>query len=103
MINAIKTILSGQIYYCSEVAVKLIESEKENYLKQKAVKRILTKRETEVLTMIAEEMTNIEIAQKLNVDKRTIDTHRENLMNKPDVKNTAGLVKAAFRLKLIEQ
>jgi len=49
------------------------------------------------------EMTNDEIAQKLYVAKRTIDTHRQNLINKLDVKNTAGLVKAAYKLKLVDE
>ena len=48
--------------------------------------------------MIAMEMTNEEIAQGLFVNKRTIDTHRQNLINKLHVKNTAGLVKTAASL-----
>jgi len=103
MLNAIKTILSGKIYYCSEVAVKLIESGEDKNSKQIRAHKILTRRETEVLQMIAMEMTNDEIAQKLFVSKRTIDTHRQNLINKLHVKNTVGLIKAAYKLNLIEE
>ena len=47
-------------------------------------------------------MTNEEIARELHVNKRTIDTHRQNLLVQLRAKNTAGLVNAAYRLKLTE-
>ena len=103
ILNAIKTILSDKIYYCNEVAVKLIESGEDKNAKSIHVNKILTRREIEVLQMIAMEMTNYEIAQKLFVAKRTINTHRQNLINKLHVKNTVGLVKAAYKLNLVEE
>lgn len=102
MLNAIKTILAGRIYYCSEVAVKLINWGDEKKAKTIQANKILTRREIDVLQMIALEMTNEEIAQRLFVSKRTIDTHRQNLINKLQVKNTAGLVRAALKLSLLE-
>jgi len=102
MLSAIKTILSDKVYYSNEVAVKLIESTEDKNSKKISKEKMLTQRETEVLKMIAMEMTNEEIARKLYVAKRTIDTHRQNLINKLDVKNTVGLVKAAYKLKLID-
>jgi DNA-binding NarL/FixJ family response regulator len=101
MLNAIKTILAGQIYYCNEVAVKLIDSIKDTNSINSKVKNRLTRREIEVLQMIAMEMTNNEIAQKLFLAKRTVDTHRQNLKNKLNVKNTVGLAKAAYALNLM--
>jgi DNA-binding CsgD family transcriptional regulator len=71
--------------------------------KKMKVDALLTKRETEVLKLIAMEMTNDAIACKLFVSKRTIDAHRQNLLNKLHVKNSVGLVKAAYRLNLIEE
>ncbi len=53
---------------------------------------LFTDREIEVLKLICEEMTNQEIADKLNVSKRTIDGHRTALFEKSGAKNTAGLV-----------
>jgi len=102
MLNAIKAILSNKIYYCNDVAIKLIESAEDKNSKKILAKNIITPRETEVLQMIAMEMTNDEIAQKLFVAKRTIDTHRQNLINKLHVKNTVGLIKAAYKLNLVE-
>ncbi len=101
MLKAIKTILCDKIYYCNEVAVKLIEAAEDKKLNKEQVKKILTRREIEVLQMIAMEMTNDEIAKKLFVAKRTIDTHRQNILNKLRVKNSVGLVKVAYKLDLI--
>ncbi|CAN5886488.1 response regulator transcription factor [soil metagenome] len=57
---------------------------------------LLTRREKEVLTLIAEGMTNAEIAQKLFISTTTVDTHRKNLLEKFHAKNTALLVKLAL-------
>jgi two-component system response regulator NreC len=103
MLSAIKTIFSGKKYYCNDVSIKLLEVEEEKTIQKIRSKKILTRRETEVLQMIAREMTNDEIAQKLYVAKRTVDTHRQNLIKKLEVKNTVGLLRAACKLKLVEE
>ncbi len=102
MLNAIKAVLSGKIYYCSDGAVKLIDSGTDKGKDAAAVSRLLTTREKEILRLIAMEMTNDEIAGQLHVAKRTVDTHRQNLIHKLQVKNTVGLVKAALKLNLVE-
>ncbi len=56
----------------------------------------LTEREKEVLRLIAEERTNAEIANKLFISKRTVDSHRKHLLEKTGAKNTAGLVRFAI-------
>lgn len=61
----------------------------------------LTKREVEILGLVAREMTNQQIADKLFISVRTVETHRINLTQKLGVHNTAGLVKEAYRRGLI--
>ncbi|RMG83033.1 MAG: DNA-binding response regulator, partial [Bacteroidetes bacterium] len=61
-------------------------------------KPLITDREFEVLRAIAEELTNKEIASKLFISPRTVETHRRNLIQKLKVKNTAGLVKYYMRI-----
>jgi len=61
----------------------------------------LTKRETEVLSLVAREFTNQEIADKLFISLRTVQTHRINLHQKLGVHNTAGLVNEAYKRGLI--
>ncbi|PVY39453.1 response regulator [Pontibacter virosus] len=63
--------------------------------------RELSKRELEVLALIGEGYTNAEIADKLFTSKRTIETHRQNLLDKTKVRNTAALVKYALLRGLI--
>jgi DNA-binding NarL/FixJ family response regulator len=60
----------------------------------------ITRREKEVLSLIVEEHTTGEIAQKLFISYCTVETHRVNLIQKLGVKNTAGLVRVAFEAGL---
>jgi len=101
LIQAIQSVLAGVPYYSNEVAIKLIESAKNSDKTMIPEKSGLTKRELEILKMIALEMTNDKIAKSLFISKRTVDTHRQNLLNKLNVKNTAGLIKAAYEFNLL--
>ena len=101
LVHAIESVLAGSSYYSNEVALKLIDSAKNSDKPLLASKSRLTKREMEILKMIALEMTNDEIAKGLFISKRTVDTHRQNLLNKLHVKNTAGLIKAAYAFNLL--
>jgi DNA-binding NarL/FixJ family response regulator len=62
----------------------------------------LTKRELEVLKLICQEYTTTEIAEKLFISDRTVESHRKNLLEKLNAKNTAGLVIKALRFQLVE-
>jgi DNA-binding NarL/FixJ family response regulator len=99
LIAAIKTILNDKIFYSNEVAIKLIESKKRTA--SGIDKYSLTKRELEILKLITQEKTNDEISTLLFIAKRTVDSHRQNLLNKLGVKNTVGLTKIAIELRLI--
>ncbi len=61
----------------------------------------LTNREKEILKLIAEGYTSHEISKILFISPRTVDTHRSNLMQKLEIKNTAGLVRYAFENNMI--
>jgi len=61
----------------------------------------LSRRELQVLTLIAEGFTNKQIADRLGISVRTVETHRERLMRKLDVQGTAALTKAAITLGLV--
>jgi DNA-binding NarL/FixJ family response regulator len=103
MLSAIRTVASGNSYYSSQVSAKLVEALTK---KGKAPRRQddipLTPRELEMLKLIAEEYSNQEIADKLFISIRTVDTHKRNLLEKLKVKNTAGLVKYALKKGLLE-
>jgi DNA-binding NarL/FixJ family response regulator len=75
----------------------------ENFTDQMEAKSVmlLTRREKEVLNLIADGLTNVEIADKLFVSASTVDSHRKNLISKLNVKNTAAMVRFALENKLI--
>lgn len=101
---AIETVIKGGQYFSNEVALKLMQIpgiHTNTEVKGAAPKELLSKRETEILVMIANELTNEQIADQLSLSKRTVDTHRQNILNKLQVKNTAGLIKYAIQHKLI--
>ena len=71
--------------------------------KQKMSRRIkLTKRETEIIQLICEGFTNVEIAEKLFISNRTVDNHRANLLAKTGTRNTASLVAFVVTNKLVK-
>jgi DNA-binding NarL/FixJ family response regulator len=99
LITAINTVLSGETYYANAVRDKLSDSsEEENEInfKQLGKQFGISEREMEILLLIAKEFTNEEISKQLDISKRTVDTHRQNLLYKLNVKNTAGLVKFVY-------
>ncbi|WP_246022571.1 response regulator [Filimonas effusa] len=63
--------------------------------------KLITRREKEILQLITEEYTNPEIAAKLHISPHTVENHRNHLLQKLGVKNTAGLVKAAIEQGLV--
>jgi DNA-binding NarL/FixJ family response regulator len=75
----------------------------ENFSDQMEAKNVLllTRREKEVLSLIADGLTNIEIADKLFVSASTVDSHRKNMISKLHAKNTAALVRLALEQRLI--
>jgi DNA-binding NarL/FixJ family response regulator len=93
LMEAIETVIRGKTYMSDEVSQVLRKQDDANI--------VVTRREKEVLELIAEGMTNNEIAAKLFVSSTTVDTHRKNLLTKLSAKNTAELVKLAFLHKII--
>ncbi|MBA3680663.1 MAG: response regulator transcription factor [Bacteroidetes bacterium] len=101
LIKAIETILLGKKYYASDVSGKIIDSEEKRENERKNLKIHITRRQTEILKLVATGMTNEAIAKKLSLSKRTVDTHRQNLLLKLEVHNTAALIKKATELTLL--
>ncbi|MFT4535493.1 MAG: DNA-binding NarL/FixJ family response regulator [Saprospiraceae bacterium] len=102
MVLAIKKVYEGDTYYSSHVTNVLMKHITKGTKPSETGDQInLTNRETEILKLIAEEYSNPEIAQKLFISIRTVDTHRRNLLDKLQAKNTAGLVRYAMKHGLV--
>lgn len=90
ILEAIQQIISGNSYISQSVADLL-----KGKLSTNGNLPVLTRREVEVLKLIADGLTNQEIAEKLFISSWTVDSHRKNLLLKFNAKNTAILVKTA--------
>ena len=102
--NAITTSLETGFYF-NEVVKTVLQSGMLN--KRKKINKfdsepLFTNREKEILELICREYTTQEIADKLFLSIRTIDGHRNHLLEKTGAKNTAGLVVFALRNQLVE-
>jgi DNA-binding NarL/FixJ family response regulator len=94
IIEAIETVHSGKTYFSIEAAAIIKENKGTNI-------PIITRREKEVLALIAEGLTNNQIAEKLFISPTTVDTHRSSLLAKFNVNNTANLVRLAAQYGFI--
>ncbi|MEP6747578.1 MAG: response regulator transcription factor [Bacteroidota bacterium] len=91
LIDGIKTVNKGGVYFSFE-AGKIYKST----IESKSRQPVLSKRETEIVKLIAEGLTNIQISQRLFISIDTVDTHRKNLYTKLHIKNTALLIRYAI-------
>jgi DNA-binding NarL/FixJ family response regulator len=104
LLAALHAVVHGDSYFSNAVSATLLKAL--THLQEKSRQKPdndipLSQREIEVLKLIAQESTNSEIAEKLFISIRTVDTHRRNILEKLQVKNTAGLVKYAIEKALI--
>ncbi len=93
LVTAIGLVAKGKTYLSNEASISLKESNNNTPL--------ITRREKEILKLIAEGLTNAEIAQKLFISVPTVNTHRKSLLEKFDAKNTAILIGKATKQNLI--
>ena len=106
LLSAIHTVAKGDSYFSQKVSATLLQTitNRKNTVEsapKTPLQTPLTEREVEVLRLIAQEYSNGEIAEKLFISIRTVDTHRRNLLEKLQVKNTVGLVKYAIEKGII--
>ena len=97
LLKAIHAVHDGSIYFSGEVGQALKEYQRSS----KTEIPVLSRREKEILALIAEGYTSPQMAEKLFVSPHTVDTHRKNLLMKLDVKNTATLIRFAVEHKLV--
>lgn len=98
LVHAIQSVMNGQRFLSAPLSDRAIEV----YAAQAAgestsLYHSLTPREREILQLAAESYTNAEIAQKLSISARTVETHRANIMRKLSLKNQTDLVRFALR------
>lgn len=99
--SAIETVMGGN-EFLDESVKKILLHETLTGQRRSMFDIPLTKREKEILKLVGEGLSNQEVADKLFISLRTVETHRLNLSQKLGAKNAAGLVKEAIRRGLID-
>jgi len=102
LVHAIHEVYSGRRYLSSPLTERAIEV----YTQKTEVKPMdpydqLTNREKEILQLAAQGITNAEIASRLNISPRTVETHRTNLMRKLNLHNQSNLIQFAIQHGII--
>ncbi|MBC7744091.1 MAG: response regulator transcription factor [Flavobacterium sp.] len=101
LIFAIKHVMTGEKYICSELSLRMFDKLSNHAAINLDGINDFTKRELEVLKLIASGLTNNEIAEKLFTSRRTVEGHRQSLIDKTKVPNSAALIMFAFRTGII--
>ncbi|PTN10110.1 response regulator transcription factor [Mangrovibacterium marinum] len=93
--RAIENVLAGKNYFSLEILQAILKGHRTK--SKPHTEQQLTEREAEILRLICDGLSNPEIADRLELSKRTVDKHRENLLQKTQSKNTASLVIYAIK------
>lgn len=104
LVNAIIAVSKGEKYFSSEISLSLMTSSEMKILKKNNntnIAKLLTKREIEVLKLIAAGLSNKEISKKIFISEKTVKAHRENIMSKLDIHNVVGLVRFAIEYNIV--
>ncbi len=98
LVQAIESVMEGQTFLSPGI-VDLVLDDYVRYLNQfdSSDSSVLTARETEVLQLIAEGVSTKDIASRLHISVKTVETHRRQIMEKLDAKSVAQLIKFAIR------
>jgi DNA-binding NarL/FixJ family response regulator len=104
--KAIREIQKGNTFFSPSIANRLhvlhLDSPNECRALKKKKKSALSSREVEVLQLVAEGRANKQVARELGISIKTVEKHRQNLMNKLDLHDTAGLTRYAVAAGVIE-
>lgn len=94
--SALHQIMGGMPYISPEITKQLISG-----LASEGKQELLTEREQEILRLIVKEFSNKQIADKLFISERTVETHRKNIFRKTNTASLVGLVKFAFEHNIV--
>lgn len=97
---AVKKVVKNDFYFSGSLSGAVLQGMKSTTSHDLIKKQKLTKRELQVLELLCEELTAVEIGERLGLSARTVEGHKYNLLEKTETKNMAGLVIFAIKNKL---
>lgn len=102
LVEALDKLVSGGMFFSQDVSIEMLKTFSEPRPEvEKEPEFSLTERETEIVRLIGQELSNAEIGEALFISERTVETHRKNIFRKTHTKSVAGLMKYAFERKII--
>lgn len=101
LIEALDKIMEGQIFISNNISIDLLFGDNANQAVLNQSYSKLTERELEILKLISQEMSNLQIANVLFISERTVESHRKNILRKTNTKSAVGLIKFAIEHQLI--
>jgi DNA-binding NarL/FixJ family response regulator len=104
VVAGIRMVVAGRRFLCSEVGLSLLDlvlSSRGAPLPAPSAGPLLSRREREVLLLVADGLTTMQIADQLFTSKRTVETHRQNILQKTGCRNTAALISYASTHQLL--
>ncbi len=105
LIKAIHEAVKGNSFFSPAISKRMLDYYREAYLKGKPLRKHaeqLTSREMEVLQLVAEGKANKQIASDLSISIKTVEKHRQQVMNKLNIHDVAGLTRYAITKGIIE-
>ncbi|PYI87332.1 MAG: DNA-binding response regulator [Verrucomicrobia bacterium] len=105
LLNAIREAKKGNAFFSPSISKRLLEQYRQAFLKGEPIKKsgeLLTSREMETLQLIAEGKANKQIAAELCISIKTVEKHRQQVMNKLNIHDIAGLTRYAIAKGIIE-
>lgn len=106
LVRAIKAVYQGEKYFSEKTVKKLAELPNAGSVNGKTKIEdilILTRRETEVMRLVSEDLSNNEIGKRLNISPTTVETHRRNLMKKIGVTTAVGMVRWGLKHGVVKE
>jgi DNA-binding NarL/FixJ family response regulator len=106
LIKAIKAVYNSEDYFSDEISNLILKSyikkAKTSEQENEDPSKVLTRREEEILKLAAQGNSNREIAERLFISTRTVESHKNHIMNKLELKTNVDLIKFAIKNKIID-
>jgi DNA-binding NarL/FixJ family response regulator len=97
LVEAIRAVHANGAYLPPDITHQVVSAIASGAAAERVEHPFLTEREIQIVRLVAEGMSSREIAERLTISVKTVDTHRANIMEKLEARNSAELIKAAIR------
>jgi len=101
IISVVRHVMNDGTHYSNEI-VSILKDELKREKSKSTAAAELSKRELEIIKLICQEFSSVEIAEKLFISKATVDVHRKNIVQKLEIKSIVGLIRFALQNGIVD-